>query len=129
MDFFNDPCNVISFTSFLLTLILDMNESFVVIAPAECEDATETDAEMTLDFLEASVMDTLSLLSTTLHNYRLCFVAYPIIDEISTWVKSRSTIWFSHFLLEEYNNSRWISMFRMTKGSVFALAEILKLDI
>ena len=34
-------------------------------------------------------------------------------------------MWFTKFLLEEYDDDRWINLFRMTKRSVFHLANIL----
>jgi len=55
----------------------------------------------------------------------MCSLNYALPDEISYWVKPRSTTWFSRFLLEQYDDSRWLSMFRMTKSIVFSLANLL----
>ena len=41
-------------------------------------------------------------------------------------MKLRSTTWFSWFVIEEYDNDRWSSMFRMTKASVFELSNQLR---
>ena len=47
-------------------------------------------------------------------------------DDLGFWVKPRSTTWFSRFLLSEYDDSRWVQMFRFTKPAVFALADLLR---
>lgn len=47
-------------------------------------------------------------------------------EDLVYWVKPRSTTWFSRFLLEQYDEDQWLKLFRMTKASVFALADILK---
>jgi len=126
MDFFSDPCNVITFTSLILALIVDANEPVpLTTAQLNPENAEDTNV-LSLQIPEAPVMDTLAMVSTALHSYRVCTGPYPYSDEISYWVKPRSTTWFSHFLLEEYDNTRWILMFRMPKNYVFALAELLK---
>jgi hypothetical protein len=41
-------------------------------------------------------------------------------------VKPRSTTWFSHFLLEQYDDQGWVQMFRMTKPAVSILADLLR---
>jgi len=125
MDFFNDPAHVVAFTSLVLALILDANESFAVIEDASARDARQSSDPFRLNFDESPVMDTLSLASATLHYFRLSLVPYPMTDEVVWWVKPRSTTWFSRFLLEQYDNSRWLSMFRMTKESVFSLVDLL----
>jgi hypothetical protein len=67
-----------------------------------------------------------SMLRTTLHNYRICTAFMFFEEDLGFWVKPRSTTWFSCFLLEQYDNNRWVQMFRMTKPAVFALAGLLK---
>ena len=49
--------------------------------------------------------------------------------DLGFWMKLRSTIWFSQFLLGKYDDDRWIHLFRMTKSATFALAELLKLAV
>jgi hypothetical protein len=46
-------------------------------------------------------------------------------QDVGWWVKSRSTTWFSRFFLFEYNDSRWIENFRMSKSSLLNLSRML----
>ena len=126
MDFFSDPRNLITFASFVLALILEQNQSMPVISAEENDEYADACLAVLLPVPEDPIMDRLHMMSSALHSYRLCCLDYPLTDELSYWVKPRSTTWFSHFLLEQYDNSRWLSMFRMTKDSVFSLAELLK---
>lgn len=47
-------------------------------------------------------------------------------EDLGFWIKPQSTTWFSRFLIEEYDDERWVRMFRMTKRSVLSLASLLK---
>jgi low temperature requirement protein LtrA len=60
-----------------------------------------------------------------LHNFRLRNIFCLLDDELSFYVKPRSTTWFSHFLIEQYDDQRWMQMFRMTQV-VFSLANSLR---
>ena len=64
--------------------------------------------------------------SAAIHHVRLFLVFAIFRDDLGYLVKPRSTMWFSRFLLEQYDNDRWLTNFRMTKRAVFILAEILK---
>lgn len=91
----------------------------LLVAPEE-DDQDELSA--IVHRLQDSQPDASSMLRATLHNYRLCTTFMFLEEDLGFWVKPRSTTWFSRFLLEQYDNTRWIQMFRMTKASVFALA-------
>ena len=64
-----------------------------------------------------------------LQNFRLCTSFNVFDDDLGFWVKPRSTMWFSRFLLSEYDDTRWVQMFRLTKPAVFALADLLRPSI
>ena len=57
------------------------------------------------------------------HVFRL-FHSIPFIDpNLGFWeLKPRSNMWFSQFVLHEYDDDRWISLFRMTKASILTLS-------
>lgn len=126
MDFFDEPVNVITFCCWLMTLIIDAHQCAHIAEEAERPNVVDDSQPLALQWPEAPVMDSLAIVSNTLYNYRVCLAPYPLTDEIGYWVKPCSTTWFSRYLLQEYDNSRWLSMFRMTKQSVFSLAELLK---
>lgn len=126
MDPLTTPTNVVAITVWLLTLILNATETHDVPMLDDSDEYCEDPLASIVHGLEGSVQDTESILRETLHNYRLC-TTYSYFDEdVGFWVKPRSTTWFSRFLLEEYDNSRWVGIFRMTKPCVFALAELLR---
>jgi hypothetical protein len=64
--------------------------------------------------------------SAAIHHMRLFSVFAIFGDDLGYWVKPRSTTWFSRFLVEQYDDDRWLTNFKMTKRVVFTLAEILK---
>jgi len=125
MDFLDDPCNVVSFVSLLLALILDAYDS-IPMATETTDDAGNIALQcVTEKYLEVPVIDALSIAGGALHNFRLSTTSFLMSDDMAFWVKPRSTTWFSRFLLEQYDDSRWLSVFRMTKSSMFLLADFL----
>ena len=61
-----------------------------------------------------------------LHCFQLCSNLIYNDPDLGFWVKPRSTTWFSRFVLEEYDDERWTSLFRMTKASVLHLSTQLR---
>ena len=98
----------------------------VIGPPPNLEDDDSTDA--LTDIVEAlgqPAEDPLGILHSTSLNFQLPTSLSVFPDDLGYWVKPRSTTWFSHFLLFEYDDRRWLEMFRMTKGSIFAFADLL----
>jgi hypothetical protein len=44
-------------------------------------------------------------------------------DSDRWWVKSRSITWFEQFVLTEYDDHRWIELFRMSKATVLRISD------
>ena len=61
-----------------------------------------------------------------LYSYQLWNNLFLVDNELGYWVKPRSTTWFSRFVIEEYDDARWSSLFRMTKADVFELSNQLR---
>lgn len=61
-----------------------------------------------------------------LHYFQLCNSIWFIGPDLGFWVKPRSNIWFSCLVLEEHEDDRWTTLFRMTKASVFRLSNLLR---
>lgn len=93
MDFFSDPCNVMTFTSWLLALLMDANDCLVLPEPTEWANEGDVVVAMHLECVDALVLDTFSFMSNTLYNYRLYCKLFPLTDELDFWIKPRS-IWF-----------------------------------
>lgn len=75
---------------------------------------------------QESTLDMVTVTRAALYTFRLSNVTSLLGDDLGYWVKPRSTAWFSRFLLDQYDDDRWITMFRMTKPAVFHLAALLK---
>jgi hypothetical protein len=67
--------------------------------------------------------------SLCLHNHKMVYNVKYLTAELGNWVKPRSTTWFSIFLLIEYDNDCWLQKFHMTKGTLFDIANQLRLLI
>lgn len=48
--------------------------------------------------------------------------------DLDNWVKTKSTTWYFHFLLSQYNGSRWIEDFRISKVVVNLLISNLNIQ-
>lgn len=107
--------NAMSMPSTTATLTADMEDEDIVQLPSSPHDRAPS--------------DTVELLLSTFQNFNFCSSLNVFHDEVQYWVKPRSTTWFSRFLLQQYDNNRWISMFRMTKPAVFALSQVLRPNI
>jgi hypothetical protein len=56
--------------------------------------------------------------TTALYDYRISAGLICFEDDLRFWVKPHCTLWFSQFLMSLYDDSRWIEIFRMDKGTV-----------
>ncbi len=74
------------------------------------------------------IAKTIKLLLTiaALHHLQLQNCLLVLSQELGHWVKPRSTTWFSQFLLIEYDDDRLVENFRMTKTTLFRIANQLQ---
>ena len=126
MDLFNSPPEMMALASTLLLFLLSTNNVVNVPAPMDSDDDIENPFQSTMEAPPESSFDIEFVTCPALHNFRLCSVFSLLEEDLGYWVKPRSTAWFSPFLLNQYDDERWISMFRMTKQAVHTLAELLK---
>lgn len=81
----------------------------------ENSEDEEVDCQRALaDNVDAGFADAHNELRATLHHFRLCIALNFLDDDLRFRVKRRSTTWFSRFLLDQYDDERWIQMFWMT---------------
>jgi hypothetical protein len=62
------------------------------------------------------------LASITLHDYYISCKMLLVAKDLGHWVKPKSTTWYSHFLLIEYDDNRWREMSKMLKNACFNIA-------
>ena len=63
--------------------------------------------------------------ASVLYDFRMRNASTMLDEELGSWIKPCSKVWFSIFLCIEYDDARWIQNFRMTKNAVFGLAAVL----
>ena len=126
MDSITTPAELMFISSTILLLLLSSNRALDFSSSIDSKDDTDEESEMATEASNQHSFDTEALTGAVLHTFRLCNV-FPLLDEdLGYWVKPRLTAWFSQFLLNQYDDQRWIMMFRMTKSAVQSLVELLK---
>ena len=126
MDFVGNPHQFVSIVSLLLLLLLKMHYELSLLSKEPEEDLTaEQDDSLPIQCLDSSTVDMDIATHAVLQHWRLWAGLSALDEDLGFWMKPRSTTWFTKFLLEEYDDDRWINLFRMTKRSVFHLANIL----
>jgi hypothetical protein len=78
---------------------------------------------------DLKVSASLQFLYVSLCLNKMVYNVKYLTAELGHWVKPRSTTWFSIFLLIEYDNDCWLENFHMTKGTLFDIANQLRLLI
>jgi hypothetical protein len=118
MDGYDDHANFFSIVSALLMILLNAHN--ILAAASILVEAPSVD-EINVDMEEGvRHMDNIHYTSiAALYSFQLCNNLLLGDHELGYWVKPCSTTWFSRFVVEEYNDDRWSSLFRMTKASVF----------
>jgi hypothetical protein len=121
-----DPVEMMAFTSALLLLLLIANRALEVLVSSSSEEDEVDHLGSYITDSTQPLFDTEKVTAAALHNFKLFNVFALFDDDLGFWVKPRSTTWVSKFLLEQYDDSRWLEMFRMTKSAVYALADLLR---
>jgi hypothetical protein len=126
MAFFDGPTEILSFSSALLLLLLNSHRALEQTVHMDTDRDSEISPDLWYDAGHMSSTDVEHITTAALHNFRMYNVFSFFNEDLGYWVKPRSTIWFSRFLLEQYSEDRWIQMFRMSKRAVFALTDLLR---
>ena len=126
MDSATTPAKLMFISSTILLLLLSSNRALDFSSSIDSEDDTDGESEMATEASDQHSFDTEALTGAVIHTFRLCNVFSLLDEDLGYWVKPRSTAWFSRFLLNQYDDERWIIMFPMTKSAVQSLAELLK---
>ncbi|KAG0571655.1 hypothetical protein KC19_VG031300 [Ceratodon purpureus] len=126
MNPFLDPRALYSFTArLLLQLLQDQRHTLGAVGFCDAEDDEFEELNVISKSLMGPVTDASTMFSASLSNFRLCTMLTVFNEDVCFWVRPRSTTWFSRFLLEQYDDERWVQMFRMSKRAVLALADLL----
>jgi hypothetical protein len=74
--------------------------------------------------IHETLVDMNTIIVSVLHDFRLAHARTILDKELGFWILPMSTAWFSHFLLHEYDDHRWIQNFGFTKGAIFEMFSI-----
>jgi hypothetical protein len=122
------PVNMGDVEAFLSTVIVLLKN--VVDSLLETEDSVPSSDE---DYQPPScvtrvhdvLVDMHTVIASVLYDFRLAHYRTILDEELGFWVLPQSTVWFSHFLLHEYDDQRWMANFRFTKAAMFQMAAVL----
>jgi hypothetical protein len=111
---------------FLPTLILLLKNVVDSMQSSGAEDVGE-DAKIIPNVFNVHrvLVDMNTIVSSVLYDFRVAHDSSLLDPDVGWWVKPRSTTWFSRFFLFEYDDSRWIENFRMSKSSLLNLSRML----
>jgi hypothetical protein len=116
MDIYDDPAYLLSIVSALLMILLNAHNILAIASiPLESPSLDEINVDMEEGVRHMDNFQCTSIVA--LYSFQLCNNLLLGDHELGYWVKPRSTTWFSRFVVEEYNDDRWSSLFRMTKAS------------
>lgn len=118
MDPAKNAVDMVPLASNILLLLLNAHHTLSLLREVY-ENEDESDDEMAIVHIAAELSTAAHAVAmTALRHYRIFTVLAGLEEDLGFWVKPRSTTWFATFLLHEYDDERWIQMFRMSKCSV-----------
>lgn len=124
MDQRLDPQNVAFFLPSLVLLLQNVVDTMFrpdeVIAPDEGEGSVDVGT------VHETLVNMNTIVASVLHDFRIAHATTLLDQELGWWVLPRSTSWFSRFVLQEYDDNRWLENFRLTKSAVFSLTNLLR---
>ena len=124
MDNRLDPRNVAYFLPSLVLLLQNVVDT--MFRPGEDIPPDEGDGGVHVAQVHETLVNMNSIVASVLHDFRVAHAATLLEQELGWWVLPRSNSWFSRFVLQEYDDNRWLENFRMTKASVFSLTNLLR---
>lgn len=119
-----DPQNVAFFLPSLVLLLQNVVDT--MFRPEDVIPPDEGDGSVEVAHVHETLVNMNSILASVLHDFRIAHATTLLDQELGWWVLPRSTSWFSRFVLQEYDDNRWLENFRMTKASVFSLTNLLR---
>jgi hypothetical protein len=120
-----DPVEVVAFVSALLVLLLHIQDALQQAVGFPMLNAEEPEALETIHECHDTLQALNAFAAASLHCFRLLNSQFLLVEDFGFWVKPRSTAWFTRFVIEQYDDDRWVQHFRMTKSAVFRLADML----
>ncbi len=115
-------CNMdVTDCNIMMGILVFMVKLSEILCDMPCSQSLSSD--------DLKVSASLQFLYVSLCLNKMVYNVKYLTAELGHWVKPRSTTWFSIFLLIEYDNDCWLENFHMTKGTLFDIANQLRLLI
>ena len=106
----------------LLIILLHVQDSLFTSLSVITNSLSPMDIPIVVEDFSLRVDELNRVAFAALHCFQLCSNLIFNEHDLGFWVKPRPTIWFSRFVLKEYDDERWTSLFRMIKASVIHLS-------
>jgi hypothetical protein len=121
----HDPVKVIAFVSTLLAVLLNIEEALQQAVGLHIVPPEDPESFGTIDSCHGTLQVLNLAAASSLHYYRLLNSHILYSEDFGFWVKPRSMAWFTRFVMDQFDDDRWVQHFRMTKGAVMTLSEML----
>lgn len=109
MDHRLDPTNVAFFLPSLVLLLQNVVDS--MFRPPDAIPPDEGDGAVDVGEVHDTLVNLNSIVASVLHDFRIAHATTLLDKELGWWVLPRSTLWFSRFVLQEYDDNRWLENF------------------
>lgn len=119
-----DSSNVAFFLPSLVLLLQNVVDT--MFRPLETVPPDEGEIHVNVSDVHETLQNMHTIIASVLHDFRLAHASTLLDTELGWWVLPRSTSWFSRFVLQEYDDNRWLENFRITKAAVFNLTNLLR---
>ena len=106
----------------LLIILLHVQDSLFTSLSVITNSLSPMDIPIVVEDFSLRVDELNRVAFAALHCFQLCSNLIYSDPDLRFWVKPRPTIWFSRFVLKEYDDERWTSLFRIIKASVIHLS-------
>ena len=78
-----------------------------------------------LHLAERPTIEMETILTFVLHDFRLPFTGFFLLEDFTWWMLLRSTTWFNKFVMFEFDDRRWVKNFCMPKIIILKFSNLL----
>jgi hypothetical protein len=124
-----EASDLVAFSSVVLLLLLNSQQALELANSGDSDEGDSSEEEFVGEGGSLLGVGGNCYVIPAVHHVRMLSMFTVAGEDLGYWVQPRSTTWFSRFVLEEFQEDRWVQCFRMTKRAVFSLAEMLRPEI
>lgn len=125
MAILSETIEVLAFVTLLVLLLQNVHDEMQKDIALN-DDVHHDEANYTvIQSVHRNLMHMNYIVSSVLHNFRVTNAGKLLDEDLGFWVKPRSKVWFSIFVMTVYDDERWVANFRLTKDALFRLSDVL----